>query len=429
MEPDVQLFDPDTVVWNEYSSMVGCTAIPPNTSDYVEQIVLRTSPTDHNRPNIMVFFDDDSSPGSPRRTTSCNRDNIVFIIWWYDIPNSYQMYFPIDRNITHFAEVNPSSNFANYINSLQLGYEALQGGDILQRNPDNPRGWEELRDDVKFAFPEYFLGYRSQDGPYVPQSESATITDVEYIEEPGAPLRQSDPDPLSRLNSQPQMGAGEEGIGIQNAPGEQVVGQYNAAWDPYLEMYRFERTYPHLWLYLIQQFTELRDAAMATGLYFPIPQGLRHRYSVEQLDALGLTIDPAVEEAAQATLANARRNNPEIYYEKIPPIFQMFTGEDPGIFDMVLAEVARQAINQNQGMAPLQQFGSQGNGNQNNLEENGNSIQSEVGMPPVGDNIQLGGNPMALEPEQSIQQSYVENSNIDPNAECLIQDVCLEDIL
>ncbi|KAF3141731.1 hypothetical protein TWF703_001753 [Orbilia oligospora] len=210
--------------------------------------------------------------------------------------------------------------------------------------------------------------------------------------------------------------------------------------DPFEEMYFFERNQPNVWISLVQQLREVRDAAMAAGLYIPIPLGLRSRYSDEDLNALGLTIDPETEEEILRDLVDPTRQNPDIANVMIRPIYQIFTGSYPEIWNYLLENSGWAAENENQnaemseidllvpGGGP-QRSVSRSVGEHSNILSNeqlfqpGNSVSNDR-----EDRRALASeHSMEFEEEASSPSFRWEDSNLDANAECMIHDICIED--
>ncbi|KAF3188818.1 hypothetical protein TWF225_003200 [Orbilia oligospora] len=397
LDPEIGEFDPEGAIWNRYNNGIGCTEIPPNPSGYVEEIILRVARNEPEPPALMVFFDNPSQAGSPPRST-CNIDDIVFVVHWYEMPSSQRVYSPLST-ITYFSEVRRGSNLERFV--------------------------QVIKDNIDFS-PVLYIEVGSQDPLYNSRSPSM---ESEYIEEPGAP---------SRLGNSM---SDEIEIEIERAlDGNSRAGLRSDETDPFEEMYFFERNQPNVWISLVQQLGEVRDAAMAAGLYIPIPLGLRSRYSDEDLNALGLTIDPEAEEEILRDLADPTRQNPDIANVMIRPIYQIFTGSYPEIWNYLLESSGWAAENENQD-AEMSEIDLlvPGGGPQRSVSrsvgENSNILSNEQLFQPGNfvsndreDRRALASeHSMEFEEEASSPPLRWEDSNLDANAECMIHDICIED--
>ncbi|KAF3263037.1 hypothetical protein TWF217_000472 [Orbilia oligospora] len=282
-----------------------------------------------------------------------------------------------------------------------------------------------IKDNIDFS-PVLYIEVGSQDPLYNSRSPSM---ESEYIEEPGAP---------SRLGNSM---SDEIEIEIERAlDGNSRAGLRSDETDPFEEMYFFERNQPNVWISLVQQLGEVRDAAMAAGLYIPIPLGLRSRYSDEDLNALGLTIDPEAEEEILRDLADPTRQNPDIANVMIRPIYQIFTGSYPEIWNYLLESSGWAAENENQD-AEMSEIDLlvPGGGPQRSVSrsvgENSNILSNEQLFQPGNfvsndreDRRALASeHSMEFEEEASSPPLRWEDSNLDANAECMIHDICIED--
>ncbi|KAK6510626.1 hypothetical protein TWF506_009729 [Arthrobotrys conoides] len=441
LDPNVENFDPDRVIWNEYNSGVGCTAIPPNNSEYVQEIIIRIPPNELDPPALMVFFDNGAQEGSPIQRPSCNIEDIVFIVHWYELPNSQQLHYPIDGSITHFSEVRRWSNLEQFIEGLENRTRFVHEGDVLLRNRENDvaQEWEVIKDDVEFSIP--YIPRGSQESSHDSVSQSTGAMEAESIEEPGTPLRLDSDliDPQVALNNQPNWGSISSQVEIEEALGSnQSGGGGGDEIDLFEEMYNFERSNPNFWVYLVQQLVQHRDAAMAAGVYYPVPLGLHNRYSEEELTALGLNINPALEGNALRVLADLKIQNPDAYNSLLPSEYQIFTGYYPGIWNQLSQGDRWRAAHGNGnaemseislGAAGLQRSASQSVGHISDVLSNGQMMQPEAAIShDLGDRRAIGIE-SSLEQEEDLPPRNVrlEDENIDPNAECLIQDICIED--
>ncbi|KAK6511642.1 hypothetical protein TWF481_000551 [Arthrobotrys musiformis] len=435
MDPNIQNYDPDEVIWNLYNPGIGCTAIPPNPSNYVQEVIIRVPPEEDEPPALIAFFDNGALPGSPGHAT-CDVDDITFIVHWYELPDSQQMYFTIDGSVTHFSEIRHGSYLGRFFNQLEARTETIHEGDVLiKRYLDGAPGWEVLKDDVEFSVP--YIPMASEEAEYGSRSQSVGSMGAELMEQPGAPSRQQSVDTNHRSNrpgDQPALNSIEEEIEIERAPA--AIGNREEdseeSLDAFEEMYLFERNFPNFWAYLVQQLVVLRNEAMAAGTYIPIPQGLRNRYTNEELEALGLPIDPTIEEEMRRALASSRIEAPALYQAMIPTTYQLFTGEDPGLFTEVLADLRGRGdgnaqisdIDPGLLVAAPQLPNLQGDGSQNNVQNYGQPMQIEGFVP----NIDNGG----VQPEEVVPivpqavDGELRNPDIDPDAECLIEDICIE---
>ncbi|KAF3180730.1 hypothetical protein TWF788_006755 [Orbilia oligospora] len=423
--PEMGEFDPEGAIWNRYNNGIGCTEIPPNPSGYVEEIIIRVARNEPEPPALMAFFDNEDQAGSPPRS-GCNIQDIVFIVHWYEMPSSQRVHYTFGT-ITHFSEVRRGSNLERFVQSLADRTAFLHEGDraSLDREPGADREWKVVKDDIEFS-PVPYIGIGAQDPLYDPRSPSM---ESEYIEEPGAPLRLG--------NSM----SNEIEIEIERAPdGNSSAGLRSDETDPFEEMYFFERNQPNFWISLAQQLGEVRDAAMAAGLYIPIPLGLRSRYSGEDLNALGLTIDPEAEEEILRDLADPTRLNPDIANVMIRPIYQIFTGSYPGIWNYLLEGNGWAAENESQivEMSEIDLL-APGRGSERSASQNVGENSDMLGSrQPVQPGNYLSNDPvdrraiasedsMEFEEEASPPSFRWEGSNLDANAECLINDICIED--
>ncbi|KAK6335032.1 hypothetical protein TWF718_010474 [Orbilia javanica] len=434
LDPDIDNFNPDNMIWNRYNPGGGCTAIPPNPSDYVEEVIVRVPPDDTNPPELMAFFDNGASPGSPGHSP-CNVADIVFIAHWYELPDSQQMYYTINGRITHFSEVRYGTQLARFVENLEGAYGVLHEGDVLVRRYfDAMQEWEMLRDDLEFSIPYIPLG--SEEAEYNSGSQSLASMEAGSMGEPGAPrrLHSESIGPL-RINNQPMLESINEEVEIERARSDNLDSQGDSELDPFEEMYLFERTYPNAWVYLVQQLAELRDDVIATGSYVPIPQGLRNRYTNEELEALGLAIDRGREAESLRALAASREENPAMYQSMIPLVYQIFTGENRGIWNQALADIPA-ARNQNaeiseinHSVAESRLSAPQSADYESNILGNGRYARSDSGVPGSEGSGRPRQASMELEDEIPARALQAENSNLDVEAECLINDICLEDNL
>ncbi|KAK6529489.1 hypothetical protein TWF281_008662 [Arthrobotrys megalospora] len=429
LDPNIDDFDPDDVIWNQYDSASGarCTAIPPGPNNYIQEIILRIPADEIDPPKAMAFFNDDIPGGSPG-PGSCNMENIVFVVRWYPRPNTQQIYFTIDGAFTHFVEVGSDSNWRNWVSNMKEG-------DVLQRDSNTNNGWEILSNDVELSMPyiplanggsenEEAIGYLNMGRSAV---QSVATMEAESMGEPGAPSRQDSVYPAVNtvLNRLPE-GIEEE---IVVPPGQEESNWGDQTMDPFEQMYAFERRYPNVWVNLVQMFADLRETGAETGLYIPIPQGLRNRYSDEELEALGLAIDPLEEQRSHIILADARRANPALYATKVPWLYRIFTGEENGLFDEIAAGMSSQPVNIGEGtnMVQLQPLvaGSQPSdvGYEDNMQLDRQSIQPDTQALANRNSLQVNGQSEQEPPIQSVQW---DDSNIDPSMECLIEDLCLD---
>ncbi|KAF3136822.1 hypothetical protein TWF594_007713 [Orbilia oligospora] len=309
---------------------------------------------------------------------------------------------------------------ADRTNFLHEGDVAIQ-----DREPDADREWVVIKDNIDFS-PVPYIEVGSQDPLYDSRSPSM---ESEYIEEPGAPSR------LGNSMSDEIEIEIERALDVNSR-----AGSRSDETDPFEEMYFFERNQPNVWISLVQQLREVRDAAMAAGLYIPIPLGLRSRYSDEDLNALGLTIDPEAEEEILRDLVDPTRQNPDIANVMIRPIYQIFTGSYPEIWNYLLESSGWAAENENQnaemseidllvpGGGP-QRSVSRSVGEHSNILSNeqlfqpGNSVSNDR-----EDRRALASeHSMEFEEEASSPSFRWEDSNLDANAECMIHDICIED--
>ncbi|KAF3313154.1 hypothetical protein TWF173_006328 [Orbilia oligospora] len=425
LDPEIGEFNPEGAIWNRYNNGIGCTEIPPNPSGYVEEIILRVARNEPEPPALMVFFENPSQAGSPPRST-CNIDDIVFVVHWYEMPSSQRVYSPLST-ISHFSEVRRGSNLERFVQDLADGTGFLHEGDVALQDsePDADQEWVVIKDNIDFS-PVPYTEARSQDPLYDSRSPSM---ESEYIEEPGAPLR---------LRSSM---SDEIEIEIEQAPGGNSSASLRSDEpDPFEEMYFFERNQPNFWISLVQQLGEVRDAAMAAGLYIPIPLGLRGRYSDEDLNTLGITIDPEAEEEILRDLVDPTRQSPDIANVMIRPIYQIFTGSYPGIWNYLLESSGWAAENESQNvemseidlLAPgrgPQRSVSQSVGENSDIVSNGQLVRPSNSLSnDLADRRAIASeHSMEFEEEATSPSFRWEGSNLDANAECLIHDICIED--
>ncbi|KAF3275884.1 hypothetical protein TWF970_006495 [Orbilia oligospora] len=303
----------------------------------------------------------------------------------------------------------------------------LHEGDVAlqDREPDAGQEWVVIKDNIDFS-PVPYIEAGNQDPLCDSRSPSM---ESEYIEEPGAPLRLG-----SSMSDEIE-------IEIERAPGGNSSASFRSdETDPFEEMYFFERNQPNFWISLVQQLGEVRDAAMAAGLYIPIPLGLRSRYSDEDLNALGVTIDPEAEEEILRDLVGPTRQSPGIANVMIRPIYQIFTGSYPGIWNYLLESSGWAAENESQNvemseidlLAPgrgPQRSVSQSVGENSDIVSNGQLVRPSNSLSnDLTDRRAIASeHSMEFEEEATSPSFRWEGSNLDANAECLIHDICIGD--
>ncbi|EPS37598.1 hypothetical protein H072_8726 [Dactylellina haptotyla CBS 200.50] len=319
--PDVRLRDQPEGFWNRYIRGLECAIIPPTDGGVINEIVLRID-SDLNAPKAMVFYRSTPQlgPDSVARDSSpCNDANIAFMVKWYPVADSLQIFEPEDPVFTHFSEIVPESY-------LWRDLQQLAEGDVLGQDINGD--WDLLRKGVELLSPgildaEEIIG---ADGGHADEDEDEDEGEDE--EEDEEEESETSPFTESEFAQAKQILAG--------------TGLLEGDTTRFQEMWDFEDNYPEFYDRLLQEFIGIRQRFLDEGSYIPVPIGLLVRYPPEELEDMGIVEDER-EVDARLYLTLMKAKDPT-FTSRMPSLFRLFEGLDPGRFNQ-LSVIADQIVN------------------------------------------------------------------------------------
>ncbi|EWC44810.1 hypothetical protein DRE_06448 [Drechslerella stenobrocha 248] len=332
---------PTDIEWvyvdSDSSERPECFRTPEFDSGITEKIILQTPAFEARPPSIMAFFNRPNGQDNTI-TTPCTAENVALVVSWYDIDDWEQSYMPMDGVVfTHFQEIRPGNTLWSDLEEMPEGdvsmlgpyggVRRVVGGVDIKSLPASPGESEFLSD----AIVDYMWN-----PPNAGVEQGGRSRDTAWFSNDGqGPLS-----PALPLQAQIQA-SGDGGLMSQILSGgeieeeeedDEIKTESDFEGRDFSEMFAFREAWPELFDRIVALYRDQRQLMMngLDGLYIPVPMGLHLIYTDEELEALGMPVDPVEEYDALERLKAERAADP--YFDQtIPLTFRLFEGREPGI--------------------------------------------------------------------------------------------------